>query len=133
MNAGKDLDVLIAKKVMGLDPMRAGPDDTIFTTDRDWVMPGEYWIYEEGRGYDHVPAYSIDIAAAWLVWKKAPALSPHKVMAFWAALRCLVAVRIDYDYRITDAMATFHMEPEDICKAMLEAHGMRMLPDWYYE
>lgn len=70
MNAGKDLDVLIAKKVMGLDPMRAGPDDTIFTIDRDWVMPGEYWIYEEGRGYDHVPAYSTDLSAAWLVVDK---------------------------------------------------------------
>lgn len=95
MKEGRDLDALIAKKIMGLDPMRAGPDDTIFTVDRDWIMSGEYWYYEEGRGYDHIPPYSTDISAAWQVitemerrgyWceMRTPFMEPFKDDGYWA-------------------------------------------------
>lgn len=136
MKEGRELDALVATTVMGWE-WQAHPDQP--DQPIRYLRPTTVFRYgaiaqgDETQYTDQLPHYSTDIGAAWQVWKKVAMLPPQKVMLFWAALRCLVALRIDYDYRITDAMATLNMEPEDICKAMLEAHGEKMLPDWYYE
>jgi hypothetical protein len=66
MNAGRELDALIAEKVMGVDPreiypldyQRVGPDgDEVPFLDREEVL-------------DEVLHYSTDIAAAWEVVEK---------------------------------------------------------------
>lgn len=124
-------DFVIARDIMKLDPLRAGPDDAVFTTDRDWIMPGEYY-YCDDNGAHRVPRYTASISAAWQVWHKVRDLNPHKAASFWSALRSHVQVRLDKEYLVGNAEAALYMEPVDICLAMLEAHGQRTLPAWYY-
>jgi hypothetical protein len=112
MNAGRELDALIAEKVFG------------------------QWLTSDRLYADHapIPAYSTDIAAAWQVWRKVPTFTPFEQGMFFSALRAHVAARMDKDYRWTDSAAVLHMDPVDICNSVLETRGvLRTLPDWYYE
>jgi hypothetical protein len=54
--AGRDLDALVAEKVMGL---RIVADE--------YATPGYLQIAEEGKPWYELPHYSTDIAAAWEV------------------------------------------------------------------
>lgn len=71
MEAGRELDALIAERVMGLNPVKnSNPYNMIFTRRRDWVDMDDYYYEGEDDGYhfvDEVPHYSTDIAAAWKV------------------------------------------------------------------
>lgn len=64
--AGRELDVLVAERIMGLTPLQVKADMTIITASRDWLDEGDYyWI--DGQVARELPHYSTDIAAAWLV------------------------------------------------------------------
>lgn len=112
MEAGRELDALIAEKVMGV-----AQED----------------IHRRTMVRSDLPHYSTDIAAAWPILKKAADLDRHKTMTFIATLRSHVAIRKDMDYRITEYQVMIFMEPADICNAMLETTGVRTMPEWYYE
>lgn len=121
MKAGRELDALVAEKVMGM-----GDQHTVkLQPDGSFVPTGEIWY--------NCPEFSTDMADAWRVLRKAADLDRHKTITFITALRIHVAERKDMDYRITEYQVMIYMDPEDICNAMLEAHGVRTLPDWYYE
>jgi hypothetical protein len=140
MKAGREMDALVAEKGLGLH---------VVWSKEPYIVPGRprkegRFPYLKGTAtqgmaqgveYDWVDVahYSTDISAAWQVWHAVKALDRHKAACFWSALRSLVQMRLNSEHLINDAQAALYMEPEDICKAMLEAHGMRMLPDWYYE
>lgn len=68
--AGRELDALVAEKVMGLAYVRRVEGQAAWVTGRDWVDPGDY-TYGEGKWGTlvlyRVPDFSTDIAAAWLV------------------------------------------------------------------
>lgn len=59
MEPGRELDALIAEKVMG---WRMLPDNEHFKTSQGWGP--------EGQSLAHCPRYSTDIAAAWEVVSK---------------------------------------------------------------
>lgn len=68
MNAGRELDALVAEKVMGLTPKPVtvidgrGTRSDIGTT-RDYTLPDG----RPAREAKQIPAYSTDIAAAWTI------------------------------------------------------------------
>lgn len=92
LQAGRELDVLVAEKVMGLEifsrnwPVQHFSDDTCEIAPEDWEtkQPGRWgrqrdavWKYrgrnihgEEYSGLGRVPEYSTDIDAAWQVLEK---------------------------------------------------------------
>jgi hypothetical protein len=69
----RELDVLVAEHVMGLNPIR-NDGSWVFTSRREWVPDGDYYFEGvDSEGYhvtDEVPAYSTDIADAWLVFMR---------------------------------------------------------------
>ena len=60
MNAGRELDALIAEKVMGLAGVRDG---------KSWLY-GDNWTYHKKGVLCLVPHYSTQIADAWQVVEK---------------------------------------------------------------
>ena len=60
MKAGRELDALIAEKVMGLAGVRDG---------KSWLY-GDNWTYHKKGVLCLVPHYSTQIADAWLVVEK---------------------------------------------------------------
>ena len=60
MNAGRELDALIAEKVMGLAGVRDG---------KSWLY-GDNWTYHKKGVLCLVPHYSTQIADAWQVAEK---------------------------------------------------------------
>lgn len=151
MDAGRELDALTEEKIIGhavslrwcsRDPDCGGwdecesvRDETADYTDATWYSQQPcYQPYAHNDAAWRVVAhYSTDIGAAWLVWQKARELRGTKAAIFWSVLRNLVALRTGWDYRISDLTTALFMEPDDICKAMLEMHGERMMPAWFYE
>jgi hypothetical protein len=86
MEAGRELDTLIAEKVMKLDVRKSeswvgdltslgSPGQKVtfigeFTEEREWVEEGDYF-WKDDEGASHVlPDYSTDIGAAWQVVEK---------------------------------------------------------------
>lgn len=71
--AGRELDALVAEKVMGhvvnqLQPNEKDPfGGAEFGSDREWGYPGDWWDADTQRV---VASYSTDIAAAWFVVEK---------------------------------------------------------------
>ncbi len=64
---GRELDALVAEKVIGLQVYQATEDDMIFTLEREFVQAGDYCYDVENHMTRLVPSYSTDIAAAWQV------------------------------------------------------------------
>lgn len=64
MKPGRDLDVLVAQKVVGLSLEYINCDGT------------HIWYSHDAGDYFPTPAYSTDIAAAWEVVKKITSQSP---------------------------------------------------------
>ncbi len=65
--AGRELDAVVAAKVMGLQVYQATEDDMIFTLEREFVQAGDYCYDVEHHMTRLVPAYSTSIEAAWQV------------------------------------------------------------------
>lgn len=79
--AGRELDALIAEKVMGLEVIKSGAECSMFTPGARWVPGGEYYelpvLLAVESGTDpadvndpYLAAYTTDIAAAWRVVEK---------------------------------------------------------------
>lgn len=66
---GRELDALIAEKVMGWNKFTSHPEGWTDVGEGPWfIIPGE--IKCEAVRSDEIPAYSTDIAAAWEVVEK---------------------------------------------------------------
>ena len=131
MNAGRELDALIAEQVMGwrCDPGLANePDGTINTAfwyPPEWDTELGAWPSTMGRQqhgpYDLVPHYSTSIADAWLVVEKfrereiicqQNGISDATWVAFvWALQKSKHGVHYLLQY----------LTPESICLAALKA------------
>jgi hypothetical protein len=72
--AGRELDTLIAEKVMDMES--AGDDPML-----QWGINGPMWKARSGYHWDRLPAFSTDIAAAWQVVEK---LGGHLDIIHWA-------------------------------------------------
>jgi hypothetical protein len=109
---GRELDALVAEKVMGIEVDRA-----------PW---GELYVGKEG--YDVVPAYSTDIAAAWEVVEKVTR-ETEKRFTLWQAPTYYVARFKHYDYWHEGCdsrqalQAKADTAPHAICLAALKAVG----------
>lgn len=76
MNPGRELDALIAEKVMGFKDVHFKVCSTFGLDTSDWHMtPDARYPYAIARGCTlQVPHYSTDIAAAWEVVEKLPTI-----------------------------------------------------------
>ncbi len=76
MKAGKQLDALIAERIMGLLVRPA--HDMEFTSEREWAYEGNFVITSpEGYSPSLCPSFSTDIAAAWQVIEKLTDYDPQ--------------------------------------------------------
>jgi hypothetical protein len=66
MNAGRELDALVAEKVMGWTDIHPCPEDDMREYGED------LWGRQPGSAHNqqNVPYYSTDIAAAWRIFEK---------------------------------------------------------------
>jgi hypothetical protein len=134
MEAGRELDALIAEKVMGIDP--TADDQLLYDKryltkyDAKRILAGETSVgivLSNDKSFNDVvkflpgcPHYSTDIAAAWQVVEKMEQrldlcwLGPGDV---WVA----VLGNGEEDYQYGDAMAP--TAPLAICRAALKAIG----------
>lgn len=117
MQAGRDLDVMIAEEVMGWAGIQRG----VLGTNEGVPIP--HGFDPSTRGYGSVPYYSRDIAAAWLVVEKC-GLSVVQSVDGWYAVK-------PYDIEHGDVPGTGarHRPAETpalaICRAALAAIGSR--------
>jgi hypothetical protein len=61
IEAGRELDAMVAEKVMGLETGASG--------DNAWILGDALYVIDDGHAAV-LPHYSTDIAAAWLVVEK---------------------------------------------------------------
>lgn len=136
--AGRELDALVAEKVMGLPPS-AWPPPCIRhhrTDDAEWDSGSQEaggWCYTCNTMISSVdrepPAYSTDISAAWEVVEKLKERHGVKVMGgpddeggceIWCCDITAYGYRPFQDHSWSDAAAT---APLAICRAALQATG----------
>ncbi len=103
MNPGRELDALIAEKVMGYFKL---VDDC-----------NTYWVDADGDEPMHSHDYSTDIASAWLVVKRFTGF--EECAAFIPEVLKATSRRIGS--QLSDSYLILHLEPVDICLAALEA------------
>jgi len=117
MPAGRELDALIAEKVMKITPEKC--DFPVFTDKRDWVDPGEYFVNVPGS-VTELPRYSTDIAATWEVVERLtkPTSFPDIDIDLLTTVRGWLFV-IKYDIAVHRANA--ETAPLAICRAALLA------------
>lgn len=108
MEAGRELDALVAEKVMGLHvewrnglPMWVGK-----------VLPGSPYVLEDGLYGHTIESYSTEIAAAWKVGEKARAIRLEN-----REPDSLKGWRCSYN----GFLGTGETAPLAICRAALEA------------
>jgi|SRR6185503_6855714 len=131
----RELDVLVAERVMGLDVYRHdGGDDLVFTEDRDWADAGEPLI-DTGGNPRKVPRYSTDIAAAFQVVEAI--LKRFRRFEIHALPDCY-AVQVEDGTDDINSYYVANVEAETaplaICRAALAALGVELpveqpLPD----
>lgn len=68
----REMDALVAEKVMGLENVRRVRNTmTAFTIEREWLDVGDYYyLPQKTTAIIRLPDYSTDIAAAWQVVEK---------------------------------------------------------------
>lgn len=118
MEAGRDLDALVARKIFNLDPIRVDGDMQVFTLQREWLEPGEYYTAETG-GYNNrrLPHYSTDIAAAWQICEHLN--DGRQSYAVWVRFNTLLRRSVLWGDTAAEAA-------HSICIAALQAHGISM-------
>lgn len=117
MKPGRELDALIAEKIMGW--RRVGPDEP---PKSGWRSSTGYWHAEEDNAWEKgLPRYSTDIAAAWDVVDKIKDIKPDHAFSLesykgkWSADFVLK----DYDnYNCGEGASS---APLAICLAALRA------------
>lgn len=114
MKASRELDALIAERVMRLEDVQRGSD---------WT--GLDWEYFDGAGTGatlEIPEYSTDIAAAWLVVEK---LLKDGKEVYLSADKALFSEGFRWVFQIRGvAGGLAPTAPEAICLAALEALGV---------
>ncbi len=127
MEAGRELDTLVAEKVMGLEPASG--------TRAMMVGVGAPPYYEGAEpGVFGLRHYSTDIAAAWEVWRQIAQRDRWSFqMIFLDALRWSVSTRT-YGYGVLGNLehALWSLEPVDICRAALKTVS-QPLPEYEYK
>jgi hypothetical protein len=117
MEAGRELDVLIAERVMG---WRRAPY-TLEGSGLEWA-DGAGLIPPDARTHitsvQRAPEYSTDIRAAWEVVKKVRAWEPEHRFEFARRLHWAIEDRIGIS--IGDRNVILYAEPVDICRAALK-------------
>ncbi|MBA5872012.1 MAG: hypothetical protein GDA68_18745 [Nitrospira sp. CR2.1] len=134
MKAGRELDALIAEKVMGWKPRQSkhgywnldGPNGEHFTDidRRDYtaqydketgqkVQQAPWWEYF----WDEIPFYSTDIAAAWEVVEKADLWSLYGSIGDGPYRACI-------QFEDREGLMTADTAPLAICLAALKAKGV---------
>lgn len=120
--AGRELDALVAEKVMGLSvswrSLHPNPDASdppeIYLLDDKGDMP--LLEVRSGDGWTFLPRYSTDITAAWQVVER------MKERGYWL---CLIQNQLlfsaSFDSVLTDHRATGETAPHAICLAALES------------
>jgi hypothetical protein len=83
MDAGRELDEFVGERVFKLKVERA--ERWWIEGERDWTDDGEL-VYMEGVNVRRLPAYSTDIAAAWLVVEKAQSWEEPQFLTFCSEL-----------------------------------------------
>lgn len=112
MDAGREIDALVAEKVMGLD---------VFEDQANYRGVGTIPHATTGRLGD-LPHYSTDIAAAWQVLDKFDGYDLSKAWANEDRYGCALACELwYYDGRGAAGASTM---PHAICLAALKAKGI---------
>ena len=127
MPAGRELDALVAEKVMGWQDARA-----FFPWPESGVMLDNYAMMPPHGGairdIAHVPRYSTDIAAAWEVFQKVTDLGYIPAIAqctsgwacdFWTEEAADETGRVDYIHKFREYGQA--SAPLAICRAALKA------------
>lgn len=107
MDAGRELDTLIAEKVMGYH--RA-------TESEPYWNSLAVWVEENGERWEQIPDYSTDIAAAWQVVEH---LHGRVVIDHWS--RGAYKVMIYLPAKPPSVEASAESAPLAICRAALAA------------
>lgn len=111
MPAGRELDALVAEKVMGLDIVSNG-----------LKYEPRYYLPEYERTYHRaVPVYSTDISAAWEVAEKFGEMSVRKYQTMSLGYRWVCRIYVNEE----DVIANGLTAPEAICKSALIAVNER--------
>lgn len=116
MNPGKELDILVALKVMGWE---RHPDFSHLYRDTNRKEHGAFQVAE------HIPNYSTDIAAAWDVFEKlaiAPDAGPLAIERY----RKSWAVTNGGGYEDGETFSEGDTAPHAICLAALKAVGVEI-------
>ncbi len=117
------MDALVARKVMGLDPLTVDGDMQVFTWRREFLMAGDRFVVTD-NGSESLPHYSTDIAAAWQVVEKMAegglrlSLDRFGGDPWWAEFA-------DEGWE-QGAQATSATAPMAICLAALKAKGVEV-------
>ena len=116
VEAGKDIDTLVAEKVMGLHKV----------VEPAGFAPTECDVWRSAAGGKvsefHPPRYSTDIAAAWKVWEKMKA--NETLFEAFASHLCVVTGSLEFRQgQQPYSLAMFRMDPLAICRAALNVCG----------
>lgn len=114
MKPGRELDVLVAEKVMGLADARV-----------EGTLGAVYdFTGAQGMPRKHVPCYSTEIAAAWEVVEKL-AMKGRKVEV--VAYQSKIGSDIQANFRVTiGTIEEYGPAPHAICLAALKAVGVEI-------
>lgn len=113
MEAGRDMDALVAEKVMGL-PVK---DGWIFETSAAGCSVPGCFVYHNEQAPVRPPAYSNDIAAAWAIIEKMKGVCSITKRASGSYI-----FRINtYSYKTGLIQAEAPTAPLAICRAALQA------------
>jgi hypothetical protein len=122
----RELDARVAEKVIGITPLLVEDELHVFTVNRRFLQPGDYYYLDTDNSRIEVPHYSTDIAAAWQVIEKMYEYGCHIVSI--AAVR---EWRAKYEC-VIGAIGNVHTEinvdadtaPMAICLAALKVIGL---------
>ncbi len=117
MDAGRDLDALVAEKVLGWRHIKWERTTPLGRSPKNLLS----LVLEE------VPYYSTDIAAAWQVVERMRSTIVSKRQNFLFYLVEVISARIfpngAHNPRIDMSQIMLHVQPVDICIAALKAVG----------
>lgn len=120
MNPGRDLDALVAEKVMGWSELKTG-----LIVETGWDLYGKD---STGDGDFLVPEYSTDIAAAWDITEKMRHIKcKQDKFATFTVMQTEEGYWAGYTWHeVSYDDASGHTAPHAICLAALKAVGVEV-------
>jgi len=112
IEAGRELDALVAEKVMGWKP-------SMFSNYPWQLVPPD----GDGSAVRQVPNYSTDIAAAWLVVERMCEFPSYVSLGFGKWLQFRVDIATGAGREVMNSRAFAKTAPLAICNAALAAVG----------